>query len=187
MINIVGVSGSLRKNSFNAGLLRSAVDAAPAHCTLTMNTIRGIPLYDGDIEETAGIPDKVSDLKERIAAADGLLIVTPEYNNSLPGVFKNAIDWLSRPPADRPKVFGNLPVGIIGTTPGNFGTAFSQYAWLQVFRVLGAQVWSGQLLWVSGAMGKFDQEGNLHDEKTRTKLTRYLEGFTAFIHHINNE
>jgi NAD(P)H-dependent FMN reductase len=108
-------------------------------------------------------------------------MVTPENNNSMPGVFKNAIDWLTRPPEDKARIFGNLPVGLMGATPGSFGTAFSQYAWLPVLRVLGAQVWSGRLVWVSGAMSKFDKEGNLTDDKVRNQLTKYMIGFTDFV------
>ena len=125
MVTIVGISGSLRKHSFNAGLLRAAAEAVPEGYTLAIESIKGIPLYDGDLEAAEGIPAVVSELKERIASADGLLMVTPENNNSIPGVFKNAIDWLTRPPADRRRIFGNLPIGLMGATPGNFGTAFS--------------------------------------------------------------
>jgi NAD(P)H-dependent FMN reductase len=181
MVTIVGISGSLRKHSFNAGLLRAAAKAVPEGCTLAIESIKGIPLYDADVEETEGIPPSVSNLKDRIAAADGLLMVTPENNNSIPGVFKNAIDWVSRPPEDRPRIFGNRPLGLIGATPGGFGTAFSQYAWLPVLRVLGAQVWSGRLLWVSGAMSKFDEEGNLTDKGVMKQLTKYMSGFVDFV------
>ena len=181
MVTIVGISGSLRKHSFNAGLLRAAADAVPEGCTLAIESIKGIPLYDADVEETEGIPPSVSNLKDRIAAADGLLMVTPENNNSIPGVFKNAIDWLSRPPKDRPLIFGNRPIGLMGATPGGFGTAFSQYAWLPVLRVLGAQVWSGRLLWVSGAMSKFDDEGNLTDDGVMKQLSKYMSGFADFV------
>jgi len=181
MVTIVGISGSLRKHSFNAGLLRAAAEAVPEGCSLSINSIKGIPLYNGDVEEAEGIPPAVSDLKELIAAADGLLMVTPENNNSIPGVFKNAIDWLSRPPEDRRRVFGNLPVGFMGATPGTFGTAFSQYAWLPVFRVLGSQVWSGRLMWVGGAMKKFDEEGNLIDGGVMKQLTKYMSGFAEFV------
>ena len=181
MVTIVGISGSLRKHSFNAGLLRAAAEAVPEGCALTIESIKGIPLYNADVEEAEGIPPVVADLKERIAAADGLLMVTPENNNSIPGVFKNAIDWISRPPEDRRRIFGNLPVGLMGATPGSFGTAFSQYAWLPVLRVLGAQVWSGRLMWVSGAMGKFDGEGNLADDGVKKQLIKYLNGFADFV------
>ena len=180
-VTIVGISGSLRKHSFNAGLLRAAAEAVPKGCTLAIESIKGIPLYNADVEETEGIPQVVSDLKERIVAAAGLLMVTPENNNSIPGVFKNAIDWLSRPPEDRKRIFGNIPIGLMGATPGNFGTAFSQYAWLPVLRVLGAQVWSGNLMWVSGAMRKFDEEGNLVDDGVMKQLTKYMSGFMDFV------
>jgi NAD(P)H-dependent FMN reductase len=126
MTRIIGISGSLREGSFNAALLRAAAEVAPEGCTLDIATIKGIPLYNADVEESEGIPPGVSELKDRIADSDGLLMVTPEYNNSIPGVFKNAIDWLSRPPDDIPKVFGNRPVGLIGATPGLFGTVLSQ-------------------------------------------------------------
>ena len=181
MINIVGISGSLRKHLFNAGLLRAAADAAPEGCSLSIHSIQGIPLYNADVEEADGIPPVVSDLKDQIAAADGLLMATPENNNSIPGVFKNALDWVSRPPEDRRRVFGNLPIGLMGATPGAFGTAFSQYAWLPVLRVLGAQVWSGRLMWVSGAMKKFDEQGNLVDEGVRKQLAKYMGEFADFV------
>ena len=95
---------------------------------MTVRSIRNIPLYDGDLEDAQGIPAPAQVLKDAIAAADGLLLVTPEYNNSIPGVFKNAIDWLSRPPADISRVFGGKPVAIIGASPGGFGTILSQEA-----------------------------------------------------------
>ena len=98
MLKLIGISGSLRKASLNTALLRAAAGAMPEGAELSVNTIHGIPLYDADVEAASGIPAAVAKLKDAIAAADGLLLVTPEYNNSLPGVFKNAIDWLSSPP-----------------------------------------------------------------------------------------
>lgn len=181
MVTIIGLSGSLRRHSFNSGLLRAAADAVPDGCTVTIGSIQEIPLYNADVEESQGIPGVVEDLKNLIASADGLLLSTPENNNSMPGVFKNAIDWLTRPPEDRSRVFRNKPVGLMGATPGNFGTAFSQYAWLPVLRVLGAQVWSGRLMWVSGAVKKFDAEGNLNDDGVRSQLMKYMSGFTDFV------
>src|SRR5690349_14078305 len=118
-------------------LLAAAVDAAPDGTTIEIESIDGIPLYDGDLEAEQGVPAAVQRLKQRIAGAGGLLIVTPEYNNSIPGVLKNAIDWLSRPPADIPRVFRGRPVAIMGATPGPGGTALSQAAWLPVIRTLG--------------------------------------------------
>src|SRR6202035_1964301 len=112
MAKILGISGSLRRASFNAALLRAAVELAPAGSSITVASIRDIPLYDADVE-AQGIPASVVELKEKVVAADALLLVTPEYNNSIPGVFKNVIDWLSRPPADVPRVFVNRPVTLI--------------------------------------------------------------------------
>ena len=186
MITIVGISGSLRRHSFNSGLLRAATESVPEGCSLKIGSIQGIPLYNADVEKAEGVPKVVEDLKNLIASANGLLMVTPENNNSMPGVFKNAIDWISRPPEDRSRIFGNLPVGLMGATPGNFGTAFSQYAWLPVWRVLGAQVWSGRLMWVSGAMSKFDDEGNLTDDGVRKQLSKFMSGFTDFVTRLKN-
>src|SRR3546814_2026707 len=104
----------------------------PDGARLNIASISGIPLYNADVEEEEGIPQSVADLKEAIAKADGLLLATPEYNNSIPGVFKNAIDWASRPPADIPRVFAAKPVAVIGASPGGFGTILAQDAWLSV-------------------------------------------------------
>src|SRR4030095_14751303 len=95
-MTIVGISGSLRKNSFNAGLLRAAAEALSSGTRLEILSIRDIPLYDGDVEEVSGGPAAVQQIKDRVASADGLLLATPEYNNSIPGVFKHALDWMSR-------------------------------------------------------------------------------------------
>ena len=181
MTTIIGISGSLRKGSFNAALLRAAAELAPESCTVKILSISGIPLYNADVEESEGIPRVAAEIKDAIAAADGLLMVTPEYNNALPGVFKNAIDWLSRPAEDIPKVFGNLPVGLIGATPGGFGTILSQTAWLPVLRFLGTRPWLGKQLYVRGAMELFDKSGHLVDDEMRKRLAAYLKGFVAFI------
>ncbi len=181
MINMLGISGSLRKASFNAALLRAAARVAPANANLEIASIHGIPLYDADVETESGIPDTVAALKDRIASCDGLLLVTPEYNNSIPGVFKNAIDWLSRPNTDVPRVFGNRPVAVIGASPGGFGTALSQVAWLQVFRYLGMRPWFGERLLVSRVGSLVDEAGELIDEETLKRLQAFLAGFAAFI------
>ena len=101
MTRLVGLSGSLRRGSFNTALLRAAATLMPADATLDIRTLHGIPLFDADLETSAGLPERVAELKEAVVAADGLLLATPEYNNGIPGVFKNAIDWLSRPAAER--------------------------------------------------------------------------------------
>ncbi|MCG7394044.1 NAD(P)H-dependent oxidoreductase [Microvirga sp. ACRRW] len=181
MAKLVGISGSLRQGSYNSALLRNAAGLMPEGSELVVDTIRGIPLYDGDVETAEGIPERVAALKEAIAAADGLLLVTPEYNNSIPGVFKNAIDWLSRPPADIKRVFGDKPVALIGASPGGFGTILSQNAWLPVLRTLGADLWSGGRLMVSRAQTVFNQDGTLADQKIEEQLKTYLEGFVAHV------
>ena len=149
--------------------------------SLEIGSIAGIPLYDGDVEAAQGVPDVVEKLKERIAAADGLLLVTPEYNNSIPGVFKNAIDWLSRPPADIPRVFGGRRVAMIGASPGGFGTLLSQTAWLPVLKTLGTQPWLGGRLEVSRANNVFDASGALVDEQIRARLVKFMQGFVEFV------
>lgn len=181
MTKLIGISGSLRQGSFNSALLRAATGLMPEDAELAVETIRGIPLYDGDVEAAEGIPERVAALKEAVAAADGLLLVTPEYNNSIPGVFKNAIDWLSRPPADIPRVFGGKLVAVIGASPGGFGTILSQNAWLPVLRTLGAEHWSGGRLMVSRAQSVFNQDGTLADQKIEEQLRTYLKGFVAFV------
>ena len=162
-------------------LLRAAVDALPAGSTIQIESIRDIPLYDGDVEAEQGIPQAVQHLKARIVAADGLLIVTPEYNNSMPGVLKNTIDWLSRPPADIPRVFRGRPVAIMGATPGQGGTLLSQAAWLPVVRTLGMRPWFEGRLNVSGAGKVFDTDGRVADEAIRDRIRTFVEGFTGFV------
>jgi chromate reductase, NAD(P)H dehydrogenase (quinone) len=182
MTTILGISGSLRRGSFNTSLLRAAAELAPEGVTLEIASIRDIPLYDGDVEAESGIPEAVRALKDRIAAADGLLLATPEYNNSLPGVFKNALDWLSRPSADIPRVFRDRPVALMGATPGQGGTGHAQAAWLPVFRTLTLRPWFGPRMMVSGADKLFDKEGKLTDEASRKRLEAFVSGFVEFIH-----
>ena len=153
----------------------------PPSATLEIASIKGIPLYDGDVEAAHGIPEPVARLKDQIASADGLLLVTPEYNNSIPGVFKNAIDWLSRPSADIARVFGGRRVAVIGASPGGFGTLLSQTAWLPVLKTLGTQPWFGARLQVSRAGEVFDAQGNLVDERVREQLRKFMHGFAAFL------
>jgi len=181
MTTIIGISGSLRKGSFNTALLRAAIELAPDGCTIEIGSIHGIPLYDGDVEATEGVPIEVTELQDRIAAADGLLLTTPEYNNSVPGVLKNAIDWLTRPPNELQRVFHGKPVAVIGATPGGFGTALSQTAWLPVMRTLNTKLFTGNRLMVSGANKVFNDTGQLIDDTVRERLTAYINDFVAFI------
>jgi NAD(P)H-dependent FMN reductase len=180
MATIIGLCGSLRRGSFNLMLLRAAVEAAPPGTSIEAESIREIPLYDADVEAEQGLPPAVQRLKGRLAAADGLLIVTPEYNNSMPGVLKNAIDWLSRPPADIPRVFRGRPVAVMGATPGQGGTALSQAAWLPVLRTLGMRPWFEGRVLISGAAKVFDSEGRVVDAAARDRIRTFIEGFAAF-------
>jgi NAD(P)H-dependent FMN reductase len=161
-------------------LLRAAADAVPTGSSIAIESIRDIPVYDGDVEAEQGIPPAVQRLKERLAASDGVLIATPEYNNSMPGVLKNAIDWLTRPPADIPRVFRGRPVAIIGATPGAGGTLLSQAAWLPVMRTLGMRPWFEGRLSVSGAGKVFDNDGRVLDPATQDRIRTFVEGFAAF-------
>ena len=180
MTSIVGISGSLRRGSFNTGLLLAAREVLPDNVSLRIESIADIPLYSGDVESDTGIPPAVAKLKDAIAQADALLISTPEYNHSIPGVLKNAIDWLSRPPDDRSRVFENCPVAIMGAAPGQFGTLLSQTAWLPVLHSLGTRCWNGRML-VSGAGKLFDGDGRLHDDGTRQRLEKFLADFVRYI------
>lgn len=177
MARILGISGSLRAGSLNTALLRAARELAVPGIELELATLHGIPLYDGDLEQRDGLPAAVAALKERVLACDGLLLCTPEYNNGIPGVFKNAIDWLSRPAADIPQVFGGRPVALLGASPGGFGTILAQDAWLPVLRTLGTRFWSGGRLLVSRAGQAFDADGRLVDERVRQQLAQFLAGY----------
>jgi NAD(P)H-dependent FMN reductase len=181
MTTIIGIAGSLRVGSFNAALLRAAGTLMPMGARLEIASIKGIPLYDGDLEDKEGIPPAVATLKEQIAAADGLLLVTPEYNNAMPGVFKNALDWLSRPPADSARVFANRPVAVIGASPGAFGTILAQQAWLPVLRTLRTKPWFDDRLMVSRAGSVFNEKGELADEKIKAQLQQFVHGFVNFV------
>ena len=179
MSRIIGLSGSLRRASYNSALLKLAVELAPAGCEIEIASIKEIPLYDGDVD-AAGQPAAVMTLKEKIADADGLLLATPEYNYSLPGVLKNAVDWLSRPTRDIPRVFGGRVVGLIGAGGGG-GTRLAQAAWLPVFRGLQLVPYFGKQVFVVHASKAFDADSKLTDEKAREALQDFMNGFAAFV------
>lgn len=182
MTRILGISGSLRAGSFNTALLRAAQEVASGDIALELATLHGIPLYDGDAESRDGEPAAVAALKRQILASDGVLLCTPEYNNGVPGVFKNAIDWLSRtsPVGDIPSVFGDRPFALMGASPGGFGTILSQAHWLPVLKTLGVRLWSGEKLLVSRAGQAFDGDGRLVDARVREQLAAFLAGFAAY-------
>lgn len=182
MTRIIGIAGSLRRGSFNRALLECAREMAPAGTEVEVAGIDGIPLYDADRETAQGLPPAVVALKDRIAAADGLLLASPEYNGSLPGPLKNAVDWLTRPPEDIPRVFRDRPVALLGATPGGLGTLLAQTAWLPVLRTLRMRPWFDGRLLVSGAHKLIDAEGRIADEKTREQIAGFMAGFSAFVH-----
>ena len=181
MATIIGLCGSLRRASFNLMLLHAAVEAAPPGTSIVIESIRDIPLYDGDVEAEQGVPPAVQRLKDRIAGADDVLIVTPEYNNSMPGVLKNAIDWLSRPASDIGRVFRGRPFALMGATPGLGGTALSQAAWLPVLRTLGTRPWFEGRVLISGANKMFDSDGRVTDAATQDRIRMFVEGFATFV------
>lgn len=176
-LDVLGISGSLRAKSFNSGALRAARDLAPDGMSIDIADISGIPLYDGDVE-AEGMPEAVLRLRAQIAAADGLLIVTPEYNYSIPGVLKNAIDWASRPP-DQP--FDGKPMAIMGASPGGGGTTRCQYHLRQAFIFLNGFIMNRPELMISGARALFDDDVNLTDEGTRERIGALLTAFAGWI------
>ena len=182
MTRILGISGSLRAGSFNTALLRAAQQVAGDGIAFDAVTLHGIPLYDGDAEARDGEPAAVAALKRRILDADGVLLATPEYNNGMPGVFKNGIDWLSRtsPVGNIPSVFGGRPFALAGASPGGFGTILSQANWLPVLKTLGVDLWAGNRLMVSRAGSVFDADGNMVDDRVREQLAEFVRGFAAF-------
>ncbi len=180
MTHIVAIAGALRAGSFNLRLARAIASRAPAGTTIDVATLHGIPLYDGDEEAKSGVPASVTALKEKVASASALLLVSPEYNSGIPGVMKNGIDWMSRPAADIARVFKGKPVGIVGATPGPAGTRLAQTAWLPVVRTLGMAPFFGAALYVDSAGKVFDEQGDVTDPKTEERIRTYVEGFVAF-------
>lgn len=181
MTELVGFAGSLRAGSFNRTLLAAAREAIPAGASLTILPIDDVPLYDADLEHAAGVPESVRRLKESIAAADGLVIVTPEYNGGIPGVAKNVIDWISRPADDIPRVLHGKPVALMGATPGRLGTVLSQVAWLQVLRTLRMRVWvQGGPFYVMQAPQSIGPDG-VTDPELAKRLADYMAGFVAAV------
>jgi chromate reductase len=176
-LNLLGISGSLRKESFNTALLKAAQELAPDGITITLRTLHDIPLYNEDIRQQ-GFPDSVVTLRREIAEADGLLIATPEYNFSIPGVLKNAIDWASRPP-DRP--LDGKPVAIMGASPGRLGTVRSQMHLRQCLSLLNMLVLNRPEVLVAHAPSLFDEDLRLTDEQSREFVAQLLQGFADWI------
>jgi len=169
-MHILGISGSLRQGSLNTAALRACASLLPEGVTLSLADLSEVPLYNEDIR-TQGLPSSVQQLREQIKAADAILIATPEYNYSFPGVLKNAIDWASRPP-DQP--FDGKPIALMGATPGGLGTSRAQYHLRQVFIYLNGHVLNRPEVMISAAPTKFDNDGKLTDESTAENLRKLL-------------
>lgn len=177
-LRIVAMAGSLRSASLNRALLRAAADLAPEGMRIAIFDLAPVPLYNGDVE-AAGDPPGVGALKQAIAAADGVLMATPEYNHGVPGVMKNAVDWASRPPGQAP--LGGKPVGIIGASPGITGTARGQSQLRQAFEFTNSFCMPQPELLVFKAHEKFASDGKLTDEATAKYLVRYLAAFGDWV------
>ena len=171
-MEVLGISGSLRKGSFNTMALRAAQKLAPPGMRISIADISAIPLYNDDVR-VAGVPDAVQALKEQVRAADAVLLVTPEYNFSIPGVLKNTLDWLSRPP-EQP--FDGKPVAIMGASPGMVGTARVQYHLRQVMLFMNTFTLNKPEVFINQAASKFSAEGELTDVPTAKVIGELLVG-----------
>ena len=175
-VRILGIAGSLRKASFNRATLRAARELAPADAVLEIFDLDGIPAFSEDDELSP--PRRVVELKAQIRAADAILIATPEYNYSIPGVLKNAIDWASRPYGD--SAWDDKPVGILGASIGATGTARAQYHLRQTFVFLNMHPLNTPEVMISSAARRFDEHGNLVDETSRKLVRELLEALVAW-------
>lgn len=175
---ILGIAGSLRAGSFNRALLVHARNNAPASLAIDIHDLAGVPLFDQDVE-AKGYPEAVARLQAAVGAADGVLIATPEYNSGIPGVLKNALDWMSRPPGKA--TCAGKPVAVMGTSPGMGGTLRVQVAMRPVLSGMGMLQAVGADTAVPGAGQAFDADGNLVDEKARAAVARTLETLAAWI------
>ncbi|CAN5264170.1 NAD(P)H-dependent FMN reductase [soil metagenome] len=176
-MKIIAISGALRKGSTNTALLHAVAKQAAPDMEFDIATLHGIPLYDGDDEDANGKPQAVSALDKRIRAADGVIIATPEYNFSVPGVLKNASDWLSR--GSNP--FKWKRTGVMGASGGPVGTARSQYHLRQNLQALEAIVMPKPEIFVANASEKFAADGTLIDEATRKVIDIWLAAFKAWV------
>jgi chromate reductase len=177
-LRILGFAGSLRAASYNRALLREAQGLAPAGMTIEIFDLIDVPLYNGDVE-ALGDPPGVAAFKAAIAAADGVLMVTPEYNHGVPGVMKNAVDWASRPPRGAP--LGGKPVALMGASPGATGSARGQSQLRQAFEFTNSYCMPQPEILVFRAHEKFDADGKLTDEATAKFLAAFLTAFEAWV------
>ncbi|WP_341702935.1 NAD(P)H-dependent oxidoreductase [Ferrovibrio sp.] len=175
-IRVAALCGSLRKDSYNAAALRAAIELAPAGMTIRPAPVGDLPLYNDDIRQ-AGYPEPVARLRQALGEADAVLFVTPEYNFSVPGVLKNAIDWASRPPS---QPFDGKPVAIMGAATGVIGTARAQYHLRQMMVFLNAFPVNKPEVFIGQAASKFDAGGNLTDQPTRDIIAQLLAALQAW-------
>lgn len=176
VIRIAGIAGSLRKGSYNKSALRAALKLVPKGSALDILDLEGIPGFNEDHEQS--FPAQVREFKARVKSADALLIVTPEYNYSVPGVLKNAIDWASRPYGD--SAWNAKPVAIMGASVGTVGTARAQYHLRQMFVFLNMFPLNQPEVMIANASEKFDEQGNLTDAKTEQKIKELLEALVVW-------
>lgn len=174
-IKILGIAGSLRKSSYNRAVLRAAQKLAPAGAILDIAELDGIPGFNQDEEQKP--PAKVVELKEKIRAADAVLFVTPEYNYSVPGLLKNAIDWASRPYGD--SAWNGKPAAVMSASIGVFGGVRAQYHLRQIFVFLDMAAVNKPEVMIGNAAERFDDQGNLKDEKTKQLISQLLESLVA--------
>ena len=180
-ITILGIAGSLRQNSYNRGALRAAARLLPDGVTLDVFDLIGLPGFNEDEEDLP--PALVIEFKRRIRAADALLFATPEYNYSIPGVLKNAIDWASRPYGD--SAWSGKPAAIMGASLGTLGTARAQYHLRQIFVTLNIHAINQPEVMIANASERFDAQGNLTDEPTLHRIRKMLQVLTDWTHLIN--
>jgi chromate reductase len=182
-VHILGFAGSLRKQSYNKAILAAALEVAPENTTLEIFDLEGIPPFNQDLE---GQPsDKVKVFKSKVRASDAILIATPEYNYSIPGVLKNAIDWASRPYGDN--AFDGKPVAVMGASIGMLGTARAQYHLRQSFVFLNMHPLNQPEVMVPFANEKIDQNGKVIDEKTKKKIGELLEKMVVWTDKLKSE
>ncbi len=179
-LRVLGFAGSLRQGSYNRMALRAAVELAPAGMTIETFDIAPIEPYNEDVKQK-GFPPPVQELRDKIRAADALLIVTPEYNYSIPGVLKNAIDWASRPP-DQP--FQDKPIAIMGASPGRLGSARAQYHLRQCFVFLNALILNTPEVMIANAPKMFDDQGRLADPPTREIIGKQLQALADWTRRV---
>ncbi len=176
-LNVLGLCGSLRRNSYNRAVLRAAQALAPAAgMQIEAADISGVPLYNEDVY-AQGFPAPVGRLREQVRNADALLFVTPEYNYSVPGVLKNAIDWVSRPP-EQP--FAGKPAAIMGASPGALGTARAQYHLRQTLVFLNVHPVNTPEVMISSAHERVDAHGELNHAPTREFIGKLLAALAAW-------